>query len=416
MEKKNNKFLVSSILILVAVGLLFPIYNSAIWWVSLEAPNYPEEAFPDGVRIMFHLNGVFNGCQLMDKAEISSEEALDCVHEMDTINHYVGMYPIAAGGPVELFFSIFLLALVAVMLIGFVIQQPRLRTIVMGSGFLLLAIWMSMTWYGADGIKYHNGNYLEGRITVLGEEAEIDDVDNSNLAGLKAAMEGQTAKLPSGMSALEALRASMAGETIEIEEDGIAIVEEAVVTKKLTGKANSIAYMKDAFKAYQERKGFAPDQWNGSGRQFMSWHYEKSLGKYFRGEDALMPMVSKVSTAGEIVFWGIMGIMVLLLFVARKPHGFFNWLLISIPIALPALFLIEYVIWLWWYGHNMNSMGAFTLKPFMPTAFGQGKVAQFTTNSYPHFGFWLLMLFATLLVAAVYLRTRGDASEADEEE
>ncbi len=416
MEKKNNNFLVSSILILVAVGLLFPIYNSAIWWVSLEAPNYPEEAFPDGVRILFHLNGVFNGCQLMEKAEIASDEALDCVHEMDTINHYVGMYPIAAGGPVELFFSIFLLALVGVMLIGFVIQKPMIRTIVMGGGFLLLAIWMSMTWYGADGIKYHNGNYLEGRITVLGEEAEIDDVDDGNLASLKAAIEGETAKLPSGMSALEVLRASMAGEDIEIEEDEAAVVEKAVAVVEMTGKAKSIAYMEDAFKAYQERKGSEPDVWNGSGKQFMSWHYEKSLGKYFRGEDALMPMVSKVSTAGNVVFWGVIGIMILLLVVARKPEGFFNWLLVAVPIGLPLYFVIEYVTWLWWYGHNMNSMGAFSLKAFMPTAFGQGKVAQFTTNSYPYTGFWMLVLFSALLVIAVYLRTRRDSDVAEEEE
>lgn len=416
MEKKNNNFWVSSILILVAVGLLFPIYNSAIWWVSLEAPNYPEEAFPDGVRILFHLNGVFNGCQLVEKAEIASEEALDCVHEMDTINHYVGMYPIAAGGPVELFFSIFLLALVGVMLIGFVIQKPMIRTIVMGSGFLLLAIWMSMTWYADDGIKYHNGNYLEGRITVLGEEAEIDDAADDNLASMKAALEGETAKLPSGMSALEALRASMAGETIEIEEDEAAVVEEEVAFEDLTGKAKSIAYMKDAFKAYQERKGSAPDVWNGSGKQFMSWHYEKSLGKYFRGEDALIPMVSRVSNIGNIIFWGIIGIMILLLVVARKPEGFFNWLLVAVPIGLPLYFVIEYVTWLWWYGHNMNSMGAFSLKAFMPTAFGQGKVAQFTTNSYPYMGFWMLVLFSALLIIAVYLRTRRDSDVAEEEE
>ncbi|MCP4145941.1 MAG: hypothetical protein GY752_11745 [bacterium] len=416
MEKKNNNILVSSILILVAVGLLFPIYNSAIWWVSLEAPNYPEEAFPDGVRILFHLNGVFNGCQLMEKAEIASDEALDCVHEMDTINHYVGMYPIAAGGPVELFFSIFLLALVGVMLIGYVIQKPMIRTIVMGSGFLLLAIWMSMTWFGADGIKYHNGNYLEGRITVLGEEAEIDDVDDGNLAGLRAAMEGETARLPSGMSAFEALKASIAGEEIKIEEDGVVVVEEAVAAEELTGKANSIAYMKDAFKAYQERKGSEPEEWNGSGKQFMSWHYEKSLGKYFRGEDALMPMVSKVSNAGNVIFWGVIGIMILLLVVARKPEGFFNWLLVAVPIGLPLYFVIEYVTWLWWYGHNMNSMGAFSLKAFMPTAFGQGKVAQFTTNSYPYTGFWMLVLFSALLVIAVYLRTRRDSDVAEEEE
>lgn len=419
MEKKNNKLLTSSILILVAVGLLFPIYNSAIWWVSLEAPNYPEEAFPDGVRILFHLNGVFNGCQLVEKAEVANEEALDCVHEMDTINHYVGMYPIAAGGPVELFFSIFLLALVGIMLIGFVIQKPMIRTIVMGSGFLLLAIWMSMTWYSSDGIKYHNGNYLEGRITVLGEEAEIDDVEKDNLAALSAQVEGAGVALPEGMSALEALQASLAGETVDVVDLDTAdeVVEEVQAESvELVGKAKSIAYMKDAFEAYQQRKGSEPEEWSGSGKQFMSWHYEKSLGKYFRGEDALMPMVSKISTAGNVIFWGVIGIMILLLVVARKPEGFFNWLLIAVPIGLPLYFVIEYVTWLWWYGHNMNSMGAFSLKAFMPTAFGQGKVAQFTTNSYPYTGFWMLVLFSALLLIAVYLRTRKETDSVEDEE
>jgi hypothetical protein len=28
-------------------------------------------------------------------------EGLDCVHEMNTINHYVGMFPISTGAPVE---------------------------------------------------------------------------------------------------------------------------------------------------------------------------------------------------------------------------------------------------------------------------------------------------------------------------
>ena len=62
-------------------------------------------------------------------------------------------------------------------------------------------------------------------------------------------------------------------------------------------------------------------------------------------------------------------------------------------------FIVEYSAWLWWYGQdkNMNDMGAFTLKAFMPTVFGQGKVAQFTTNSYPAIGFWLMVLFAGLL-------------------
>jgi len=97
----NIQNLKVGILSIIAIGLLGAIFYSPVWWVSLTAPNYPAESFPDGVRIQFHINGVFNGCKKQDKVEITEDEALDCVHEMDTINHYVGMYPIAAGGPVE---------------------------------------------------------------------------------------------------------------------------------------------------------------------------------------------------------------------------------------------------------------------------------------------------------------------------
>jgi len=97
--------LIITSLSIASVFIMIAIYFVPIWWVALTAPNYPETAFPDGVRINFHMNGVFNGCSLVVKDEIIEEEALDCVHEMDTINHYVGMYPIAAGGPIERGFS-----------------------------------------------------------------------------------------------------------------------------------------------------------------------------------------------------------------------------------------------------------------------------------------------------------------------
>ncbi len=62
----------------------------------------------------------------------------------------------------------------------------------------------------------------------------------------------------------------------------------------------------------------------------------------------------------------------------------------------------------------MNEMGAFTLKAFMPTVFGQGKVAQFTTNSYPAYGFWLMVLFSALLLAAFLLRRERTVTEDDD--
>jgi hypothetical protein len=69
----TKRTVIANLLVLVAIGLLAAIYFSPIWWVSLTAPNYPEEAFPDGVRIHFHMNGVFNGCRKVEKAEIVEE-------------------------------------------------------------------------------------------------------------------------------------------------------------------------------------------------------------------------------------------------------------------------------------------------------------------------------------------------------
>ena len=382
---KNSK-LIGGVLILAAVFLLLPIYYAPTWWVSLEAPNFPEEAFPDGVRINFHLNGVFNGCKQAGRAEIVEEETLDCVHEMDTINHYVGMYPIAAGGPVELSFSLFLLALVGVMLLGFLIGNSKLRTIVLAVGFAGIALWMTLVWYVPGGIKYHNARYLEGRITVLGESAEEEEV------------------LSPGEALIERLKESLAD-----SEEGEEVEEEA----EIAGKAQSIAYLKEAYEAYQQRMPGEAETWNGSGSQFVAWHYEKSLGRYFRDPELLRPMAAKIAWAGDLLFWGIIAIMLLFLLASRKTGGVFHWLMGILPLSLPLLFIAEYAAWLWWYGHNMNEMGAFSLKPFMPTVFGQGKVAQFTTNSYPQLGFWLMLIFSLLLGAAVLMRWKQGQSESE---
>ena len=34
-----------------ALVALIAAYFAPIWWVSLTAPNYPKDAFPDGIRI-----------------------------------------------------------------------------------------------------------------------------------------------------------------------------------------------------------------------------------------------------------------------------------------------------------------------------------------------------------------------------
>jgi hypothetical protein len=42
----------------------------------------------------------------------------------------------------------------------------------------------------------------------------------------------------------------------------------------------------------------------------------------------------------------------------------------------------------------------------MPTVFGDGKVAQFSTHSYPYVGFGLMLVFSVLLALAALLRRK----------
>ncbi|MBL1244058.1 MAG: cytochrome C [Sulfurimonas sp.] len=82
-------------------------------------------------------------------------------------------------------------------------------------------------------------------------------------------------------------------------------------------------------------------------------------------------------------------------------------LLMLIPVAMPLIFLAEYAYWLYWFGHNLHNWGAFNIKPFMPTVFGDGKVAQFITHSYPATGFFVLLAIALFSLLAVMARKKA---------
>ncbi len=376
---QSKRSVIASLLVLVTIGLLVAIYYSPVWWVSLTAPNYPEEAFPDGVRIHFHMNGVFNGCKKVEKEEILEVEALDCVHEMDTINHYVGMYPIAAGGVIERAFSPFLISMLGVMLLGFIIPGPALRSAVLGAGFAVIAAWMYLTWYGAGGLQYQNEGYISALVTALDQDTSVDAEDLSPGAAL-------IARLKASMGEVETAARQPAAES---------------------DKAGNIEHLRITFEKDQQRK--PPPQrrvWDGSGAQMLGWHYEKTLGRYFNVPEEIQPMVGKMSLAANVMFWGMLAAMGLLLFGARKTGGLLYWMLVLPVLFLPLLFLIDYSAWLWWYGHSLNDMGAFTVKPFMPTVFGDGKVAQFTTHSYPSIGFGLMLLASLLTGLAALIRRK----------
>ncbi|TVO72453.1 hypothetical protein [Sedimenticola selenatireducens] len=384
----KKQTLIVAALGVIALGLMAVIFYSPVWWVSLTAPNYPEEAFPDGVRIHFHMNGVFNGCEKVNKAEISEDVALDCVHEMDTINHYVGMYPIAAGGPVERGFGQFLMVFMGIMLVGFICVRPKLRMTIMSVGFAGLLIWMYLTVYGKDGFNLQSAGYVEAMVTSMDQEAG-------------AAQESEPEIVIGGIVGVLKKSLEDSGVVVDLPSD-----KEKLNTKEaLSDKAHMIEQLRLTYERDFER-GRVEEPWNGSSFQVMSWHYGKSLGRYFNNQEEIVPMVANLKIALHVVFAGLAGAMLLLVFGARKNGGILYWLLVLVPMALPVFFIIDYAAWLWWYGHTLNAMGAFAVKPFMPTVFGDGKVAQFATHSYPYIGFFIMLVLSPILAVAALIRKK----------
>jgi len=307
-------------LTLIALVAMVAAYFSPIWWVSLTAPNYPPDAFPDGIRIHFHFDGVYNGCKAARKGSRQAEEVLekdldhtverynpildaqkkdvnkgaeglDCVHEMNTINHYVGMFPIATGAPVEKPLAKFFFGFFAVMLLGFLCTHPKRRLIILSAGFAAVAAWIVVDQY------------------VLG-----------NLA--------------------------------------------------------------THVKAYMEE-----------------------TGTFFNEPDKIKAWGDNVTLISNIVIGVLILAMVVVVAGVAKVRGF-ELLLALVPGLLPLFFVIEYAAWLWFFGHNLHPWGAFTVKPFMPTVFGEGKVAQFSTYSYPYWGYALLMITFVCLMLALLMRRK----------
>jgi ABC-type sugar transport system permease subunit len=207
------------------------------------------------------------------------------------------------------------------------------------------------------------------------------------------------AETPSESGVVAALRRSLEASGVKVD------APPAADSAALSYKERLIKQLSVTFERDQQRTG-KDEAWNGSTFQVMSWHYGKSLGRYFNNPAEIEPMVKTVKMATHVVFGGLIAAMLLLLVASRKTGSLFYWLLILVPIALPVFFIIDYTAWLWFFGHNLNAMGAFTVKPFMPTVFGQGKVAQFATHSYPSSGFGLMLLMSLVLGIAALTRRK----------
>jgi hypothetical protein len=312
---------------------------------------------------------------------------------MDTINHYVGMYPIAAGGPIERGFSPFLITMLVLMIIGYAISNPKRRTQFLAVTFALNTLWMANTIFRDGGIETQNEGYLFALMNQLDQDINDKSIIDEDVLAVDS------------KKALAKLKASLANKVYEEDESETETITAPVKVKQISEKQRLISELKQSFDADMIKR-HSDEQWLGNGYQLMSWHYAKVLGRYFNNPAEIDPMVKTLKLATQVVFWGLILAMILLVVRTRENKGLFYQLLIFVPMALPIFFIIDYAAWLWWYGHTLNDMGAFAVKPFMPTVFGVGKVAQFATFSYPSIGFGLIVLNSAVLGTLVLLKRK----------
>ena len=105
----------------------------------------------------------------------------------------------------------------------------------------------------------------------------------------------------------------------------------------------------------------------------------------------------------------ILGFLAVLLLIYVFTPKKKNTILAILPALTPFYFLFLYMYSMYWYGHHLNlhGGGAFSgIKPFMPTIFGHGKVAQFETVSYPYYGFGVAMLIFIVTVFAFLFKNK----------
>ena len=128
-----------------------------IWYVSLEAPNYPKAAFPDGIPVYFHVDG-YSGD----------------VHEMNTINHYIGMYPMEHGGKLERAIAPYYLLIATLCMLAFLYYDGKFNSLLMVPTIIAPVLFMSafvgwLYWYGHNMQEWGAFKIKPFMPTVLGD-------------------------------------------------------------------------------------------------------------------------------------------------------------------------------------------------------------------------------------------------------
>jgi hypothetical protein len=143
-----------------------------------------------------------------------------------------------------------------------------------------------------------------------------------------------------------------------------------------------------------------------SGFYTMQESYRASLSKTFQSRTETTRMVDVMTTVAYVVIGVFIVSMLIFIMGIVWTNNLFYWLLVIIPILLPAFFVLDYAAWVWWFSHNLGDWGILYESSPSLTVLGESMFASFTTHSYPHYGFYLMMLSSVLLILAGLLRRK----------
>ena len=179
-----NKAITFRLLTIISILLIVFIYFSPIWWVKLEAP-----AYPNGVPINFHINGIFNGTpftegELCDKLMIK-------VQEMDVLNHFVGMYPTGTPASIERALSPFLFAFLILLLLVFMISGRWFQATVFTVGLGMIMVWAYVALFTPGGFSLMSEGYQQ----FVQCDMDMEPEETQDWSGFYAMQEGYYASL-----------------------------------------------------------------------------------------------------------------------------------------------------------------------------------------------------------------------------
>lgn len=107
----------------------------------------------------------------------------------------------------------------------------------------------------------------------------------------------------------------------------------------------------------------------------------------------------------------IIGVAVLALLILAAIYVHNRWAaFLTLPALLfPAIFLADLQFWLANFGQNLDPTAPLSssVKPFIPPALGEGKIAQFRTVAGPELGLWMAIGASVLILIGLWLHRRA---------